>query len=167
MQTLAKLTIQGYTDQERRKPWVTSIEAMYNPDSLSLSYYTEYHTNKVFNQQDKINKYSSTGPSDLSLVLIFDARMPGNTIPLGERLRQLKSLCSPDDETGEPLYLSVSWGKLSMGEGDLRDYRGRVKGCTVIFTSFDRDGSPLRAEVHLALVEDTSLTLQQAQGRHL
>jgi len=166
METLNKLKITAYRDREQKTRPVGRTEAMYNPDSLSFSYHTKYHADTFLNREDKSNRYDSTPPSDLSLVLMFDARMPGNDIPLGKRLSDLKTLCyTPDSKTGEPLFLSVSWGRFTMGEGELRDYKGRVKGFIVTFTSFERDGTPLRAKVELTLIEDTSFTLQRAQLR--
>jgi hypothetical protein len=164
METLSKLNIKGYQDRERKSRPKGKIEAMFNPDSMSFSYRTKYQSNAFLNSNAKSNRYDSVQPSDLSLVLVFDARMPGNNIPLRKRLSDLKTLCyTPDNETGEPLYLSVHWGRLVMGEGEQRDYEGRVKDFIVTFTAFERDGTPLRAEVRLNLIEDSSFALQSAQ----
>lgn len=166
MATLSKLSITGYQKRDRLGEPVGKIEVMYNPDSMFFSYHTEFQTDSFLNSEDKSNHYDSVQPSDLSLVLVFDARMPENNLPLRKRLGDLQALCyTPYNETNEPLFLSINWGQLMMGHNKQNAYYARVKDFIVTFTAFERDGTPLRAEVKLNFIEDSSFELQSAQLR--
>jgi hypothetical protein len=160
---LTKLKIEAYVDREMRES-VGSITAMYNPDALQLNYQTDYTPTEFINSDVQSNYYQLAHPGKLDLELIFDARMPESSTSIERQLAELKFFCcTVNAESNEPHFLAVSWGKLSMGAGTLRNFAGRAINFTVNYSSFDRDGTPLRATVRLALVEDSSLLLQKAQ----
>jgi hypothetical protein len=62
----------------------------------------------------------------------------------------------PPSETHEPGYLKVQWGTFT--------FECRLASVTVNYTSFDRDGSALRAELALTLAADGDLAGQQAKA---
>jgi hypothetical protein len=160
--SLAKLTIRAYHDREMKRR-AGAVEAMYNPDTLSLNYRTQYDTNSFINDDRQSSTYVGSSPGGLNLELVFDARMPGNKHPLQRQLEELHELCyGVDPASGEPRFLAVSWGRMPIGGADGRDFTGRATDFAINYTSFDRNGTPLRASVSLALIADASLVLQRA-----
>lgn len=157
--SLAKLSISAYYDRNL-KNMVGSITAMYNPDSLQLSYQTSYTANEFINNNILSNDYSVTHPGDLKLELIFDARMPGNKKTIESQLKQLRQLCySVNPSHGEPHFLRVKWGNMSWA--DKGYFAGRMTSLSFNYTLFDRDATPLRATASLSLIADQSIELQE------
>ncbi|KWI32625.1 hypothetical protein WM04_13505 [Burkholderia ubonensis] len=162
--SLSKLTIRGYSDREMSN-FAGAVVAMFNPDSLRLSYRTQYTPNYFINSDAQSNAYLSSRPGALELELILDARMPGNRRPLEAQLTELHELCyAVEPVSSEPHFLSVSWGKLPMGGAAGGDFAGRCTDFSISYTLFDRDGTPLRATVSLSLTADASLILQNAKA---
>lgn len=160
---LAKLKISAYSDRNLKNK-IGSIKAMYNPDSLRLSYKTNYSANEFINSTVQSNDYSVTLPEDLELDLIFDARMPGNNKSIEKQLSRLQELCyAIDPSRGEPHFLRVSWGNVRWaGQGY---FAGRMRSLSFNYTLFDRDATPLRATANLVLIADRSIELQKSQQR--
>lgn len=160
---LTKLTIKAYSDREMRK-LVGATKAMYNPNALQLNYQTQYEPKRYINDSTQSNIYRLSNPSKLNIELVFDATMPGNSKKLEDRLKKLNKLCcAVNSSTGEPNFLSISWGRMAMGGTEGRIFAGRATDFVVNYTLFDRDGTPLRANVSLALAADSSLALQKAK----
>ncbi|AHG18627.1 hypothetical protein Z042_02610 [Chania multitudinisentens RB-25] len=158
---LAKLTIDAYKDREGKVRAGTSLQAMYNPATLHLDYQTDYLQSQAINNEKQSSTYVQAKPAGLSLELIFDATMPGNTTPIETQLMQLKQLCTVDATSKETRFLQIRWGKMRW---ESRGYfAGRTKGLSVSYTLFDRDATPLRAQVVLTLVADESLVLQETE----
>lgn len=158
--SLSKLTISAYQDRELRKE-VGRIQAMYNPESISLNYRTDYAPDEYINSTQQSNRYQQVRPGELNLQLVFDAQLPGNKRTVDSQLARLRALCcSVLPETKETPFLKVEWGKMSWsGHGY---YAGRMVSMAVSYTLFDRDAMPLRAEVALRLSTDESLLLQKS-----
>lgn len=162
--SLAKLTIRAYLDRELKRE-IGHIQAMYNPEALELNYEADYQENQALNDSSQVNYFTGLRPGRLSLQLLFDSQLPGNTQPVDTQLTVLRALCGiVDGRSQETRFLQVKWGKLSWhGDGY---FAGRMASMSVSYTLFDRDGAPLRANVTLVLKEDRSIVLQQsAQGR--
>jgi hypothetical protein len=157
---LSKLTISAYQDRELRKE-VGRIQAMYNPESIGLSYNTKYEADKYINSTQQSNRYQQVRPGKLELKLVFDAQLPGNRKTVDAQLARLRALCcSVLPETKETPFLKVEWGKMNWnGHGY---YAGRMASMSVKYTLFDRNATPLRAEVELSLSTDESLLLQKS-----
>jgi hypothetical protein len=158
---LAKLSITAYSDRDLKNK-IGSITAMYNPDSLRLSYQTHYDTNNYINSTIKSNNYSIVRPGDLALELVFDSRMPGNKTPVDAQLSYLRQLCySVNPSRGEPHFLKVKWGKVRWeGKGY---FAGRMTSLSFNYTLFDHDATPLRATANLILVADQSIKQQKSE----
>lgn len=159
---LSKLTITGYLDREMNRR-IGQLAAMYNPSTISLSYQTDYRVDEFINSVAQSNRYRKARPGGLTLDLIFDYSLPGNSRSVDEQLAALRELCCEvDPGSGEPYFLKVSWGNLRWnGRGY---FAGRMSALTVHYTLFDRDGTPLRAQASLTLTADESLVLQNAEG---
>lgn len=161
---LSKLNIKSYSDREM-KNIVGNISAMYNPNSLRMSYINQYKTVNPINQS-QYNQYVSSQLDSLALEIIFDAKMPGNGLSLDYQIKKLHGLCYAVNPTSNaPNFLCVSWGKLGFGGEGSRDFSGRVTNLSINYTLFDRDGTPLRATVLLTLASDPSLIQQKAHDK--
>ena len=54
-----------------------------------------------------------------------------------------------DGKLHEPRFLKISWG-----EGPLEDFDCRLQSADIEYTSFDKNGAPLRAALKAVFVED-------------
>ncbi|MFM0742103.1 hypothetical protein PQQ51_33160 [Paraburkholderia xenovorans] len=156
-----KMTLTAYSDREMTQQ-SGNMSVMYNPDSVSLDYHTDYIPDAFINTTRQSNRYVQTRPGNLSLELLFDARMPGNRVPINVQLAGLRELCyNVDPANSEPHYLQVKWGKMRWsGKGY---FAGRMSSLSVRYTLFERDATPLRATATLVITADGSLTLQGAE----
>ncbi|AQS36641.1 hypothetical protein Sps_01475 [Shewanella psychrophila] len=147
---LSKLKLTAYSEQERQlKDYVDELPVMFNPDTLTLSHHNIYHTDDFCSESKSNTFHQSAG--ELKVIMICDAKMPGNKNSVADQIKQIRSLCY-GKKSGAPNYLSVSWGRLFMDMG--ASYCCRVQTFLVNYTDLDRDGTPLRAEVTLTLIED-------------
>ncbi|ROP62296.1 hypothetical protein EDF81_0781 [Enterobacter sp. BIGb0383] len=157
---LSKLTIGAWKDREGKIP-AGKMSAMYNPESIQLDYQTRFRTEETINKASQSNRYVIAEPVGLSLNLLFDSQMPGNTTPVESQIAMLKSLCAVNAATESPCFLRISWGKMRWENKGW--FAGRANDLSVAYTLFDRDATPLRATVRLSLVADESFVIQQTE----
>lgn len=160
--SLSKLILSAWKDREGKIP-AGELSVMYNPDTLRLDYRTRFIVSESINQIEQINDYVMFEPTEINLELVFDARMPGHTIPVETQLATLKSLCAVDAATQEPYYLKVTWGRMRWENKGY--FAGRVSALSVNYTLFDRDATALRATAQLTLVADESFKVQEAENK--
>jgi len=155
---LQKLKIEAYDTVARTKPAKATFKAQFNPESLSQQFGVKYAG----------KQYIGSLPSELSLTLILDgtdASDWGVSLLSGPKsvAKRVKSLLDMayriEEGIHQPRYLKVVWGALDFSGGLQKEkipqaFDCRLKQANVKYTSFDRDGSPLRAEVELALVAE-------------
>ncbi|NHB88013.1 hypothetical protein [Photorhabdus tasmaniensis] len=157
---LSRLTLTAFKDREG-KTAVGSLQAMYNPDAIQLDYQTRYHQDESVNSASQSSRYVLSQPAGLSLILLFDATMPGNNTPVEKQLATLKALCAVDASTKVPHFLKIKWGKMRWENKGY--FAGRASGLSIDYTLFDRDATPLRASATLSLVADESLVIQATE----
>ena len=143
------------------------FEAMFNPQTLSHTSTNLFVAPKGASGGTQSATFVRTQPSDLQLTLLLDGTGvnemgPVNpfsdTLTVQDRIDAFLALAYlPLSETHEPSYLKVQWGKKFT-------FEGRLSRVAVNYTSFDRDGSALRAELALTLVADGDLVKQQAKA---
>jgi hypothetical protein len=159
---LEKLKILSYTDSTRQNNHPETFEAMFNPESFSESYKTCYIATGGVNNPLQGATFGRMMPTSLRLKLLLDGtdvdRM-GLTATFSkkqsvhDRIRKFRDLAyNINGDTHEPNYLKVVWGVL--------DFPCRLAGMTVTYTSFDRGGQPLRAELDLELIADEDAAKQ-------
>lgn len=174
---LAKLEVEAYKDPERKTkvslvPFASTFQAMYNPESFSLKYESEYQKAQAIGEGSHPARFIRSGPKVLELKLVIDGTGVGtlplldfDIPPLGDVASQVSKfvdLCFVrNGEIHEPAYLRVMWGSGPLGAG----FDCRLKSATVKYTSFDRDGAPLRAELDVSFVEDLDPPKLAAQTR--
>ncbi|MCG1055035.1 hypothetical protein KQH49_08745 [Mycetohabitans sp. B5] len=159
---LAQLKLTAYLDRELKQE-VGSLEVMYNPESLELTYEAEYEVNEALNDRTLANSFKSLRPGQLSVPLLFDGTLPGNDDEVDKQLGALRTLCGVvDGRSHETRFLKVTWGKLSWyGDGY---FAGRMTRLSVRYTLFDRKGAPLRASATLELLEDKQAGAATSDG---
>ncbi len=154
---LEKLKIDAYPSSARNMGEKKgTFEVMFNPESYSQKYSVAYGKFKVLGSRSQTVDYQRTRPSELKLKLVLD----GNGVDsyglinlfgqksVGDRLKDFLTLTyGVNGDIHEPNYLVITWGS------DL-SVPCRLSSVDVNFTSFDRDGSPLRAELDTLFVSD-------------
>ena len=171
---LAKLTIKAYKDVDRKSS-VGSFEALYNPTSISQKYEIAYGKKQALASTGISAKYMWSKPRELKLDLILDGTnvqnmgitllKPQKTVT--ERVNEFLDLTyRMDGNSHEPSYLTVEWGELDWGE----QYKANVFSCRlasvdITYTSFNRDGSPLRAKLDVLLISDIEVMKRKREEK--
>ncbi|UFZ05167.1 hypothetical protein LQG66_02250 [Bradyrhizobium ontarionense] len=165
---LEKLQISAFTDAKRQKskeiegsPFV----AMFNPQTLSQTNSNLFEPGKAAGGAEQVATFIRTQPSALELTLLLDGtgveemglvNLFSDTKTVKDRIDSFLAVAyQPQSETHEPSYLNLKWGKFS--------FNCRLTSVTINYTSFERDGSPLRAELVLTLTADDDVAKQQSQ----
>lgn len=158
---LEKLKILSYEKSNRLPPYET-FEAMFNPESFSQTYKTCYISAEGVNNPVQGATFGKMLPASLNLKLLLDGTnvnqiglasllSPPKTVE--KRIKEFLDIAyKVDGDTHEPRYLKVMWGTL--------DFPCRLSGVTIAYTSFDRSGRPLRAELDLDLIADEDVEKQ-------
>lgn len=157
---LEKLKITAFTKPERSilNQKGLPFEAMFNPTSYSRSYAIVWGKKQGVNASGAQLDYARTPPSELKFNLILDGTGV-DTIGLFSFFspsvldRVTKFLDITYEYNGtmhEPNYLLVEWGSLTE--------RCRLSKVDIKYTLFDRDGTPLRAELDITLITDAEAT---------
>lgn len=147
---LEKLKIKAYKSVHRLPGDLVSppFEAMFNPESLSQGYDIKYGKN---------GRNPVIQPENLTLNLVLDGtgvnamgiRRLDNHKKVSERVEELLQLTfRMNGDIHEPNYLVMEWGDVI--------FSCRLRHVEVKYTSFNRDGTALRAELTVALVSDMS-----------
>lgn len=162
MKKLKKLTIKAYKKEQRAsKDLVGTFEAMFNPPSFSQKYEIQYRKNQGLNSTDKEAQYVLSKPRELNLKLILDgtgvnesgmSSLGKKPKTVSKRVKEFLDLTfQMNSSTHEPNYLMVEWG--GEKDGGLI-FSCRLSNVDVSYTSFNPDGSPLRAELDVTLISD-------------
>ena len=165
---LEKLKIFAFSDVERQSAIEGSpFEAMFNPQTLSQTSTNLFVPAKGVGGGIQSATFVRTQPSDLQLHLLLDGtgvdemglvNLFSDTKTVQDRIDAFLALAYlPLSKTHEPSYLKVQWGKKFT-------FPCRLASVTVNYTSFDRDGSALRAELALTLAADGDVVKQQAKA---
>jgi len=162
---LEKLKILAYADRARSKE-IHIFEAMFNPTSFSQTFRNRYNSAGGISNPVQVASFGKALPASLRLDLLLDGTNVGE-MGLTKALFPMRSVKDRIDEllavaynvqgeTHEPGYLRVRWGII--------DFPCRLAAVTVTYTSFERDGLPLRAELSLDLVSDDDPERQRANA---
>ena len=153
---LEKLKIKAYKARGRSTAdWIGDFEAMFNPESFSRKYAIQYGRGQGLNSSDQQATYSRSEPSDLKLKLVLDGSgvsemgilQLGPQQKVSDRIQEFLDLTfEMNGEIHEPNYLTVIWGDL--------EFSCRLESVDIAYTNFERDGTPLRAELEVSLISD-------------
>jgi LysM repeat protein len=166
---LKKLTIKAYDKKARSGIPIGTFEAMYNPASFSQKYEIQYGKNQGFNSTNSRVDYARSKPRELNLKLVLDGTgveemgisLFGAKKTVSERVKQFLDLTfRMNGNIHEPNFLVAEWG--GKEDGGLI-FSCRLSSVNVSYTSFDRDGSPLRAELDIVLLSDEAVKKRMAK----
>jgi hypothetical protein len=151
---LSKLTIHATPARGSLRP-SRKVTALYNPQSISLRYSSVIEDNKAINDKgaNNVGEFRKSLPPTLTLELICDSTLPGNTKSFNDQVADLTEMCClVEGKTQETYFLQVQWGDMKWGGRDA--FTGRATSFAVNYTLFNRNGSPARASVTLTIVAD-------------
>ncbi len=143
-----KLKVLAYEKPEREGKPVDEFEVMFNPSSITESYSITWST------RGKWGRYHRSEPSDLDLDLVLDGTgvsEMGILVPdqpsVEERVKKFKAVAyDVNGDIHQPNYLVVKWGVVH--------FKCRLSSLDVTYTTFDRGGAPLRAELTVSFMAD-------------
>ena len=162
---LEKLKIFAFSDVQRQTAIDGSpFEAMFNPQTLTRTSTNVFTAAQGTGNGAQSATFVRAAPSDLQVSLLLDGtgveemglvNLFSDPKTVQERIDDFLALAyQPQSDTHEPSYLKVQWGKFT--------FECRLGSVTVNYTSFDRDGSALRAELELTLAADGDVVKQQS-----
>ena len=144
---ICKLTIKTYNDNTfstEKGEFITTI----NPTNLRI-YNDVIHSrfNTLGNNNFGI-RFKSVQPRTMSFSLLFDNTgvFQNSEEEVKKQLESLESLLIQYQENiNEPYYVRVIWGNI--------DFKGKLSKMTTDYTSFKNDGTPIRAQVDIKILE--------------
>jgi len=154
---LEKLKINAYETKSRSGLPAKTFEAMFNPGSFKQSYKIIWGNKdrQGYNSSGLQAQYSRSKPENLDIDLLLDgtgvsqmgvAGLDGSKT-VKDRVKEfLDATYRYNGNIHEPNYLVVEWGSLI--------FSCRLDSVDITYTSFDRDGTPLRAELKASFISD-------------
>lgn len=165
---LAKLTILSFRKRERGAPIkARRFEVQFNPATLALRHESVFHSGVQHTGQ----RYKKRRPAELKIKLVLDGTQVDvmgvqslkHQPTVAEQMRDFLRACHRvHSDTHEPPYLTLRWGQGVLGR---RGFDCRLKSADVQYTAFNRDGSPLHAEIDAVFIEDVPPAIQLASDR--
>jgi len=161
---LEKLKVKSYSTRNRRlTDLIGTVEVMFNPASFSQQYEILYTKNAGYGATNQQVDYQRSKPGVLNLLLTVDgtgvseiglaALLGQKTVT--ERVKQFLDLTfRVNGQIHEPNFLSVEWGTLI--------FACRLGKVDITYTTFDRDGSPLRAQLNATFMGDQEVKKQMS-----
>ncbi|MGR9014465.1 MAG: CIS tube protein [Gammaproteobacteria bacterium] len=152
---LEKLTLTAYSDDKRSAQVGEPFKAMFNPETFSEKYLSKLVKKPRLNPvAEKVNfKYSPA--RELTFKLFLDSTGIATEAlffysvhqTVEQQIEHLVGLAyHVNGEIHEPNFLVLTWGNLI--------FPCRLKSLDTNYTLFNRDGTPLRAELTITLVFD-------------
>jgi nucleoid-associated protein YgaU len=167
---LQKLTIKAYKERNRNYfDLIGTFEAMFNPETYSQKYAITYGKHQGLTSSGREVDYSRSEPRKLKFTLILDGT---GVQDIGLRRLRKKPTVSQwvkefldltfrmNGDIHEPNFLRVEWGG---SERDQQILDCRLLEANVTYTSFNRDGSPLRAKLDITLISDDETKTRMAK----
>lgn len=152
---LEKLRISAFKDGARSPPADKEFEAMFNPSSYTQTYGIVWEEKQGLNNSAPELTYTWSRPNELALVLVLDGTgvnemgvLALSQKSVSERVKEFLDVAFEyKGALHEPAYLLVEWHKSL-------SFPCRLSTVDVHYTAFDRDGSPLRAELAVKFIAD-------------
>lgn len=169
---LEKLRIGVYTDRMRKGKPQDTFEVMFNPESFSMKHKNVFQTRQGANTSGSQVLFSHSRSDRLSLKLVFDGTgvsnygldslTGGGSGSVSEQINKFRNLCFyMDGEIHEPKFLKIEWG-----DGPLQIFDCRLDSVDIKYTSFEKGGAPLRAELTTMFIEDKDAEkLRRQEGK--
>jgi Contractile injection system tube protein len=155
---LEKLKIKAYETKGRGGFPVKTFEAMFNPSSFKQSYQIIWGNKdrQGYNSSGLEAEYTRSKPERLDIDLLLDGTgvdqmgivsLVGGAKSVSDRVKDfLDATFRYNGNIHEPNFLVVEWGSLI--------FSCRLESVDITYNSFDRDGTPLRAELKATFISD-------------
>lgn len=155
---LAKLTITGFKDKDRSILLGAPFVVQFNPESLSIRHESSFGQQKGVGATSAGGEWSHSPPQRLNVNLIVDGTgvtnlgvAIGATPPVAVQIKQfLDTTFLVHGDTHEPAYLRLHWGFGVLGASG---FDCRLESVDINYQAFDRDGSPLHAELAAVFIK--------------
>ena len=156
---LERLTLKAFEDAHRsipRSKGRRQVEALFNPTPMKQSLGIEWSRQQAAGGSGVELSYGHTKPTCLEIELLFDGTGLHESgmyflapTSVNQRIDQFKEVAYEyNGNIHQPNFLLLEWGKVS--------FPCRLSSVDITYTLFDRDGTPLRAELALKLLSDES-----------
>lgn len=151
---LSKLTIDAFGD-EAETEFFGSLKVQYNPETLSLRHEAVFQSG----YQSGRLRYMHPRARTLNIALVFDGTNVGHLgvellLPqpsVSDRVQEFLDICNGvAARRRDQAHLRLSWGAGVLGTAG---FVCRLQSVDIRYGMFDRDGSPLRADLSAAFVE--------------
>ncbi len=155
---LEKLQIYAYQDAKRTQqtgaPPANPFVVPFNPTSVAMTYDHTFQKYQGINTSGHHARYvHSAQRLKMELVLdgtgVTEPRLPGlEPKSVDEQIEAFLDLCyHMDGKLHEPRFLKIQWG-------GLHDFDCRLASVEITYSTFDKNGLPLRAQLAMVFVED-------------
>lgn len=148
MSGISKLIIKAYSDNTFGTA-KGEFSASINPANIKITSSVNYDTTQGMGSPSMALRYNITPPRVLSFKLLFDNTgvIPDSGTDVKNQLDTLRSLVYDyHEDLNAPYYIRVIWGVI--------DFKGRLTGLETSYTMFQADGSPIRAEADITVLEE-------------
>lgn len=165
-------TIEAFLDAERTKKAgdPSTVDVQYNPETLSVRYENAFQGSQASPSSSAQARFAHGRSRLVQATLIFDCIDLGayqadrlyaaKSRTVAQRVKSFLKLCQElNSESHEPSYLRLLWNEGVLGP----NFDCRLKTVDVKYTGFDRDGSPLHAELTAQFIEDLAPSKKAAK----
>jgi hypothetical protein len=183
---LAKLSLEGYVDEKRDSKPFAIFTAQYNPETLTVRHSNHFQEPGVPGGTSNAGQWGFSPPTRISVTLVLDGTYVGSMgiaqfaslsfeyPTVSERIDEFLSICYRlKSSTHEPAHLRLRWGKAIGGASPRRVLQEpaappcfdcRLESVDIHYKAFNRDGSPLHAELVATFIESTSEARENLQA---
>ena len=144
---ICKLIIKAYADDSFSSE-KGEFKSSVNPSNLRITNNVNYSSSQMMGGQSAGLRYNTSDPQELSFSLIFDNSgvFVDNKLPVKDQIECLqKVVLDYQKDINEPFFVRIIWGTI--------DFKGKLKKFNISYTQFQIDGSPIRAEVDMSILE--------------
>jgi hypothetical protein len=162
---LDKMEFHFYDKPEMSGKPKKEMKVMYNPNSLALGFSNKFDPGEANGNGTTTQKFSTRQPRTLTMTLQFDGtgaspttsvlgNLPNILSSLGgskeedinKRINDFLDSCyGVERDLHAPCYIHVIWGKVN--------FAGVLTSASITYKLFKQDGTPLRADVPITLLE--------------
>jgi hypothetical protein len=156
------LKIYSYKDSER-KSQIGMFECFVSPLSLKMNLQNQYGQLNAVNGTIPLVGFSSGGTNTMELTIVLDgtgayASKDGKPYNVVDQLIELIRLTMDfDGSMHQPPFLKLVWGQIPV-------FLCRGEELDVDYKTFNSEGVPVRADVHMVFIEDVDSELSKKQA---
>ena len=127
-----------------------SLECWFNPSQYAIQKQNEWTTRPVVGASLPAAQFAGGHARELTLELLFDAEPGSDVTAVSDQLFQMMeadpSLASGRKNQARPPTITLTWGTFT-------SFKAVCTRLNVVYTLFKADGTPIRAQASLALVQ--------------